>query len=497
MTTISSLPAGSSALAAALASAKAAAAARQPAADAPAGSDLAPSSPTLTITTVPQQSVVYRFPAPVRAWAQPPQDGISALMARNFGASGVGKDLAKQWSGLGGALLSQVAQGAAAGPFTYQQTLLANADTTQPVDAQLRSVQFGATTVALQVKTRSGQTVSLHIDVNNKVGADGSMGTQGIRVTVSSTGALSDTERKALADLASGLDEALNGLGQDPPQLALQGLLGAGVGASGGVFTRLSLDIQGAAAFKSFALNLDAHAKTLALDTATSKVNLKLDADSPLQSANAQQRQAAIAQYLQQIDAAAQRSHADASLVALFKDGFAQMQGITPSDSAAAERLLGSRSLADKVLPRLSGLADFEASFSNDFKKFNQAGQVTEAGHVDYQISQHTTCKTAPDKGDASITQKQNESLKGHYLKALYGGELKPDEGNYEKFVFNDSTSTTTQIEARNGQLVSALQTVEKSRSMLYERLEKHRVVERRETPERQSFARSLLSDSM
>jgi hypothetical protein len=495
MTTISSVHAGASTLAPALASAKATAAAQQTAADAPASSDPASSSPAIKITTEPQRPVVYHFPAPVRAWAQPPQDDISALMARNFGSrsGGVGTDLSKQWSGLGGALLLQAAQETARGPFTYQQTLLANVDTTQPLGAQFRSMQFGATTVALQVKTRSGQTVSLQIDVNNKVGPDGRRGTQGVQVTVSSTGALSDAERKALTDLAGGLDQALSGLGQDQPQLALQGLLGAGAGASGGAFASLSLAIKGAAAYKSFALNLDAQHKTLALETQTGKINLRLNADSPLQSTNAQQRQAAIAQYLQQIDAAAQRSHADARMAALFKDGFAQMQGITPADKAVAERLLGSPSLADKILPRLSGLADFEAGFSNDFKKLNQAGQVTEAGHVDYQISQHTTYKTAPDKGDATITQKQNESLKGHYLKALYGAELKPDEGNYEKFVFNDSTSATTQIEARNGQLISALQTVEKNRSMLYERLERHRVVDSWSKPEHDGYGQSLL----
>lgn len=79
----------------------------------------------------------------------------------------------------------------------YRQTFLANVDSTLSLDDQYSSVRLGAATVQFQLKTRSGQTVDLQIAVNKS--SNGSI--PGLQVSVSSSGALSDAERRRLPRL--------------------------------------------------------------------------------------------------------------------------------------------------------------------------------------------------------------------------------------------------------------------------------------------------------
>ena len=209
--------------------------------------------------------------------------------------------------------------------------MLSAADPTQPLKEQFDRLQKGATTVTLQIKTRSGQTVDLQIAVNRQPGTLGEGSSQGLQVSVSSTGPLSETERRALAALSQGLEDTLAGLGDaDAPEIDLSGLLAYDRSA----FSQLNLDIQNptaSAALGSFALNLGDGGSSLSFQGAAGKMDLRLDATPPFQTGSAQQRQAAIAQQLQLIDAAADRSHANEKLVALFKSSFSQLHGAAPT----------------------------------------------------------------------------------------------------------------------------------------------------------------------
>lgn len=464
------------------------AAAAQARVPAPAPQEPQAPQPSALVTVTgapPAASMVYSRPAP--AWASPPTDAVSALMAPNYGR-GTQEGLAGQWRGLGGVLLSQLAASAASQPFSYRQTFVPQVDATQPLDGQLRGVQFGAATVNLQLQTRSGQTVKLQILVNN----GGQGGAQGMSVEVSSTGALGDAERQALDSLSGGLDALLEGLGRaDAPKLALTDLLGA----SSSVFSSLSLEVKNpkaGAALASFALQLGDKEKTLSLQGAVGQLSVRLDAASPLQSADAGQRQAAVAQLLRQVDTAASRGHADDRLVDLFKSGFAQMHGVAGTGEGAG-RLLGP-ALADKVQPLLSGLADFDASFEGDFSRNNRFGAVTEKGHAAYQLGQRTEVKNVDAvRGNATVVQVQSERLDASYLQARFGGMLDPDSGNYDRYEIHDSSTSTTLIEARDGQLLSARQLVERSKLEIFEKLVNHKVEERRETPGNERFIDELL----
>ncbi|WP_131276703.1 hypothetical protein [Hylemonella gracilis] len=409
-----------------------------------------------------QASVLGASTQSEQAWASAPGDVISDLMAHNFGRSQP-RDFVNQWRDLGGALLSHLAT-LTSTPPQYRQTFLANVDPRLPLDDQYSSVRLGAATAHFQVKTRSGQTVDLQIAVNKSGG-----GIPGVQVAVSSSGALSDAERKALAALAGGLDEALAGLGRsDAPEMNLSGLMNY----DRSVFSSLSLDIETPAAQKtalydSFSLRLGVDKNTLAYKGPLGEMQMRLDA-APLLRGSVTQRQAAIAQYLQQIDAAASRSHADETLVNMFKSGFEQMLGIAESQAgkgvagiADAMALLGY-GLTDQIQPLLTGLPDFEASFSGKFTRNNARGVLSEEGEVSYAISQQTKMQIHRREKDASIVQTRHERLDASYARARNGAMLDLKSGNYDRHTIRDDSTITTLIEALDGAVDSAEERTDK-----------------------------------
>lgn len=448
-------------------------------------------------TLVPTDlAAIVRAPA----WAlQPSGDAISRLMERNP-ARPTQVNLADQWRGLSGALLARVSAPSTT-PVQYQQTFLNSADPTKPLDGQFSRMLQGATTVTLQIKTRSGQTVDLQIAANNQPQPPGSDGSQGLQVSVSSSGPLSDAERRALAALSDGLEEALAGLGNaDAPEMNLSGVLQY----DRSVFAQLDLDVHNptssaAVPLKSFALHLGDQENSLAYESAAGKIDLRLDATAPVQAGNPQQRKAAVAQRLQQIDAAAERSRADSALVALFKSSFTQMHNVTATPSAAGVTAPDmaapaiSPALANDVRPLLSGLADFEAGFSGDFSHANRFGSINERGHAQYEISQQTEVTVDRNLKTADITQTRNERLQAAYVKARNGGALDAASGNFDRYAIQDERTVTTLISAVDGHLASAVRQTDQKQLHVHESLFNHRVQERHETPNQEHLLALLI----
>lgn len=457
--------------------------------------DSAPTPSTrVTLDSQPAIDVVYTRPVPAgeslsstaRAWASPPQDDISALMSRNVkNARG---SLAEQWRGLGGAMLSRFAST----PANYRQAMVdymapGAAGATSALGTQaLSGVQDGAAKVSLKIQTRSGETVELTLLVNTGAGG----GNRGLQVEITSSGKLSATERDALAKLADGFDQALEGLGQGRPQLDLSGLMGY----DSSVLSRVDLSVQNpvpAQALSAFTLRLDGSQKSVAIAGASGEIALNLDLTTPMGATSAQQRQAAIAQHLQQFDAAAQRSHADAALVALFKDAFTQLHA-TPPGQAAPQADALSRTLGKQVQPMLSGLMDFEARFGGDFEKTNDLGFVNEMGRADYQLSQKTSMQHHGTTGDVSLSQTQSEQLTAHYLQSRHGGMLDISDGNYDITKIRDRNTTTTLIETAKDMLTSAVKHTDQQQLLTWEKLVNSRVKEQRETPVNKLFSERL-----
>ncbi len=447
----------------------------------------APSTSTqVTLGNMPATALnaVYTKPAAVettRAWATDTKDDISTLMARNRDRAPVGS-LAEQWRGLGGALLSQLSTTGTG----YRQAMVdyvtaQGTERTQAMDALAHSgVENGAATVSLKIKTRSGQNVELKILVNT--GASG--GNRGIQVEVTSSGKLSDSERKALADLAEGFDQALEGLGQSGKlKMDLSKLMDYDRSALASVDMNVK-NPKADQALSTFSLHLGDDQKTLAFKGALGDIAMNVDNALPFGpgASSASQRQTAINAQLQKFDAAAGRSHADAKLVALFKDVFSQMHS-APADGATPQASALTPALTLQVQPLLSGLADFQASFGGDFEKTNDRGFINEIGRADYQLSQTTTVKHNSHTGDASITQTQSEKLDAHYLKARSNGMLDTGSGNYDIHKISDQSTSTTLIETAEKKLVRAVRDTEQHQLETRQKLVKFRVVEESSTP--------------
>lgn len=445
------------------------------------------SSTQVTLDGPAVAKVVYAKPKsveepqfmPTRTWASPQQDVISTLMARN-GSAG---SLADRWGGLGGALLLRFA----ATPSDYRQTMVddsaphaagvAVVDRTSALDTQaLNGAPDETAKVSLKIQTRSGQTVALKIAVSDHEGRSS------LQVEIGSSGPLSSTELEALAQLAEGLDKVLDGLGQsDALKLDLAKLMDYDSSALSSVDLTVT-NPKPSQALSTFALHLGVDRKTLALAGEAGEIALNLDMNTPVGRVNAQQRQSAVQQHLQQFDAAAQRSHADATLVALFKNAFTQLHAQPPSQAASRAEVL-SPALERQVQPLLSGLVDFEGSFSGDFERTNPSGAVTEVGRADYQLSQKTRVRQIGGTGDMLIAQTQSEKLDAHSMASRHGGMLDTRTGNYDLNKIQDRNTITTLIETAKGVLTRAMKKTDQHQRHTYEKLADHRVEERRDTP--------------
>lgn len=446
-----------------------------------------------------EASVIYARPQPVelgqfrltRAWASQDRDDISTLMARSLGL-GSSASLADRWRGLGGALLSRIA----ATQSDYRQTVadyeapaatgsIAGSADAQALDkAALSDVSQGAATVSLKIRTQSGQSVELKITTND--GSEG--GSSGLQVEVKSSGTLSKAESAAIAQLADGLDEALEGLGKPgKPQLELGKLMDF----DRSVLSGLDLDIKNpkpSQPLSSFSLHLGADGRSVAMKGAAGELAVNLESDAPV-GASATQRQAALDQHLKRFDAAAQRGRADAALVDMFKSAFSQLhnaQAPAPPGSIAA--LSG---LERSVQSMQSGLADFQASFSGDFENTNEFGAVTEIGRAEYQVGQKTTRQSSGTAGE-SIAQVVTESLNAESKKARNRSMLDLQSGNYDLTKVQDSRTITTLIETAGKQVTGALRKTQERQMQTWDQLVDHRTQQHRETPGGRSFTEQL-----
>ena len=510
----------------------------------------------VTLDAAATDDSVYARPAspgtgPRRVWATAGDDGLSELMSRNSGKDA--RTLSDRWRGLGGALLKQLADTGERYAQTLAEVVPMPADvgatdpaaSTDPAAAAaalqqqaLAGVATQAATVSLKLQTRSGQTVELRIGVNS--GESG--GTRGLQVEVSSSGPLSSAERDALATLSDGLDRALEGLGDGAPTLDLSGLTGFD---ADGVLTGLDLRIDNPDApadrpgqLRSFSLQLGAEKKSLALRTTSGEMSLEVDAASTTAAPASGQRWSAIDQLLQQIDAAAERGHADAAMTKSFKDAFRQLQappsgpdetrrpddGRRPDVDATRGRPLAAESapairsapkgadarpggIVDRLDPAAmapmsdglraqtqalqSGLADFQASFSADSQRTSRIGSVQEAGHADYRIGQTTTERPNTATGGRSITQTQTETLSASFQKSRTY-TLDRAGGNYDATDVEDTRTVTTLIDTTRDSIARAMRKTDEQRRKTFTEVENHRAASHQEWPSQRSLVERL-----
>ena len=438
--------------------------------------------------------------APRQIWDGAHDDALGMQMLSNIGRRN--PELKDLWRGLGGGLLRQLAETGEGTAHTLAvvkpppddpAALVGDAapnavsdEEAAQLDAEaLSDVATDAVTVKLTLTTRSGQSVELEIAVNDGLHD----GTRGLQVKVSPSGKLTEAERDALAEMADGLDQALEGLGQAAPKLDLSPLRAFN---RSGELTELKLSVEDPnlptqpGALRAFSLKMDADQTALKLKRTGSEMALSVAAKAPGAVAH-DRRQSAIASLLAQIDAAADRGHADRPTVNLFQEAFRQLQ-TPPADTAPPPADDGP---AAPVQALQSGLADYEASFSGVSHKRNHLGGVVEQGSLDYRIGQTTSSTVRGGTGDTSITQVKTEAADASIqrTRTLF---LDIPAGNHDNTTIRDRSTQTTLIDTAGSAVKRALRKTDEHLLAEFASLAHDRVTARRETPLDRSFVERL-----
>ncbi|MGN6481579.1 hypothetical protein [Luteibacter sp.] len=392
----------------------------------PAVSSLAPAKPSVVFESSPPATDPTYTDASKNTVDPSSDDAIGALLARN----GTPGQAGSVFAGLGQALLGRV--------------------TTE--GANFSSSISGATgadsTISLGIQTASGATVKLALSAT----ADG------LSVALNSDRTLSEGEKKAVAGLSRAFQDAVDGLSKQPPMLSLDGLMAA----DPSVLTGVDLSATVATApgvHETIDLHAGSDSRTLKIAGAAGSLSLGLDMSQPATWGNRAQREASIANTLDQIDAAATRGHADTSLVALFKDGFSQLNSHYPPSPADASTRGTTRDLSSTDHALLTGLADFQASIAQAGSSPNPM-RSGERDTFNYELSQSTGL-SGRNASDRHISQSLSSHLTATFHTSPWADtalHLTNQLGsqNYNYTEIDDSAHASTDIAYAKGKLVSA-----------------------------------------
>lgn len=376
-------------------------------------------------------------------WANSSGDAISSIMNNDYTSS----SLSGRFSGLGSALLNRFASTAG----DYSQSVSYGPPSGAGAYSSLAQLPQGK--IDLTVKTKSGATVDIELDSENG----------GLSVNIKTSGKLSDSERQAIANLANGFQNAIDGLTAQPPSLDLSGLTQFDTSAIASVSFKEDITKDGNSNI-SASYTQDSASRILDVTTANnSTINLKVDTSNPALWGTSKQRAAAVASLLKQFDAANARGNGDAALMSMFEDGFKQMN--EDYGTSAPDALPGGQDASSLV----TGLADYAASV-HDAPGTNKA-HPGETDTFDYDVSQRTSLDVAPSDSShpsssstsdtAGITQRQSAELKANFHQVLTGAGVKPmatadTPSSYEYTQIDDTAQSTVQLVAERGALISA-----------------------------------------
>ncbi|EJN08900.1 hypothetical protein [Herbaspirillum sp. YR522] len=381
------------------------------------------------------------------AWEHSPGGELDALLARNAMATG----LAARFAGLGRAMLDKLGHGAA----SYSQSLLSSVQSMQSDEAvqaaqRLQLHDFATDGIKLSIVTAGGAQVDIKLssDLN------------GVALKVSlAQGTLSDPERAALSDLGDAFQHAIDGLARQPAQLDLDRLLQAQQ-AHSSLLTGLSLHAALGGDMQQIDLQIDAGKRELRTSGSNGNMKLSVDMSTAKLAGTAQQQRQAVRHALEQFDDAARHGHGDIDLMAMFKQGFAQLNGAgsqasTPAPGTRAQALLPSAT--DRGV--LSGLLDYTASLTQPIGSPNPLDS-RETDSFSYQVSQRTTI-AGRRRADRMIEQRQQSALSASYHEAL-----QPDlpltlgtdrqSQNYTYHQIEDQASSTLRLGYQDGLLTRA-----------------------------------------
>jgi hypothetical protein len=418
---------------------------------------------------------VVPIAAPVVTWETNTIDGITKLMAGNYQS----QSLAGQFNGLGSALLTQLANGGG----DYSQSVQVGSGSS--LGGFEQALSGNQANIKLTIETKSG--VEVDVTLENQGGE--------LSVTMQSHGSLSTAERGAIGKLSSAFQSAINGLDAVPPALDLSGLsqYDPSLISSVDLSSQMTGNDQSA---QSIDFHADSLARTVSVGGAAGSIKMDVDMSNPAIWGSPQRQAQAINGYLQQFDQANTQGQGNASLMALFKEAFTQMNS---NDVAAS----GQSSAANSVSPlqqteqaMLTGLPDFNASIT-DTPKASNPMRLNEMDTFSYQVSQQT--QVAGGTRDGSITQHQHSELNASHHQALSSDApldltLKTNSQNYDYVRVQDEADSTTNIAYQNGQLTNASLIRSADKSTHQQTYVLGKLVQDKTTPSEQSQSRDFLA---
>lgn len=464
-----------------------------PSPSSPSSSETAALLNDLQVTLSSRISVadsVYTKPVPrtpTIVWASDPADDISQLMLGNVTGkpNGAGNTSSLLY-GLGAKLLERFStsqsnfkqsivayknlQGKGTAPG-YSSTDVSH---TTSVDA-LKQAEGAPNRVDFKTQTLTGKTV--HVSIAYSLDGQDSQSSLNVEATVDG-GQLTDAEQKAVAKLSKGFETALQSAIQGQGKVDISGLLDYDATALSSVDLTVRQTPQNGSTLKSLDFHADAKNRSFAIDATNSHLSLTVDLSQPKLWGSSAQRQTAVQNYLSQFDGANQRGRGDSALLNQFKDVFSQLHSSYPTTNNSALQAFGPLGLNDKDRSVLTGLADFTASMSGDFHH-----GTTEAGHLDYQVSQDSILVGTDKLQGLSLTQTQTARLKSVFQTSRNGAMLDIKSGNYDSTSINDETTSTTIFAYAELKLKSATVTLVANQLEQWKRLVNHKTVDERNTP--------------
>ncbi|WP_027779163.1 hypothetical protein [Paraburkholderia caledonica] len=434
-----------------------------------------PSTSSITVLQTYTPKGTLSAAMPTVSWASDNRDAVTLRMAGNYAA----QTMAGRFAGLGSALLDRFK---AMGSDYSQSVSVGSAG----VGGIGRSSQQPAGQIGLTVRTASGVTVEIALGSE-----DG-----GLSVSIKSSGALSESERNALAKLSEGFQQAIDGLGAVPPKLDLSGLTQSDTSVLASVSFQYNTTGAGNADI-SARYSQDSAARSLSVTSAAGAMSVKVDTSDSALWGTGSQRAASVASYLRQFDHANSRGHGNATLMSMFEDGFAQMNESygTPSAEALPGTAYAPR-LQQSVHAMLTGLADFSASITDASASPNPM-RPGEVDAFSYQVSQTTQLEGSRSEG--KISQNQQSHLIASYHQALTDGG-KPvltsskSSQNYDYVLIDDSAESAVQLATERGALVHASLRQTSDRSTRHLKYERGVLTSDLTTPEDTSRSTDLLS---
>jgi hypothetical protein len=437
-------------------------------------------------SSLANENLTYSAPRRSLSWATPPEDSISEHMQSNVRQGSI----AQMLEGLGHTLLGRI--GKTSG--SYQQSVSEiTAGATGSVGSG--SAVSGHHHVDLQITLASGRTVTVSIAFDPSTQSKSG----GLAVSINTDGDLSQGESAAIAKLADGFDNALQGIGANSDVSPVSAVV-TPIDLSGLMqfddkfINSVDLKVSETSDLNLNKLNFhaDSAQRSFSMKGINGEMSFNVDLTGAAIPGTEAQQAASIEKYLAQFDAANARAQGEKQLIEQFKSIFSQLESKLPG--TPEKNTPASSTTESASRDYFTGLADFTASMSGKFSTNTDQRLATKMGTLRYEVSQQTSVSNREVANNpVTATQTVTSHLVADTLKGRNGLAVDLEHGNYDRYHINDSSTSTTRFTTQGAKVLSATSDKIVNQFQHFERIENHRVTQSTDTPNTLKLTRDLL----